>query len=263
MGSSTATETQTTKQTIPPEVTAANAAMLARGEKLAELGYIPYMGVDVAGINPAERAAMENVGQMASAFGLAAPETSQISAPEVTMGGMTGYTSFPMYEGALERFRETRPDQYDAYAEALGYDPLTGEKKAAPAPVYSGPARAPAAAPANPMDPRIAPADAAYFSKGQYFRADGSGIGAGSRSDRGVTAFLNSQAPYRSEGSRMSTGRENRQKFGFVNTDGFIDAPYPSGGFASDMSRLGGKIGDFIEGGGLMGAIGRAMSGRN
>jgi len=254
MGSSTATETQTTKQTIPPEVTAANAAMLARGQKLAELGYIPYMGVDVAGINPAERAAMENVGQMASAFGLAAPETSQISAPEVTMGGMTGYTSFPMYEGALERFRETRPDQYDAYAEALGYDPLTGEKKAAPTPVYSGPARTPAAAPANPMDPRVAPADAAYFSKGQYFRADGSGIGAGSQSNRGVTTFLNSQAPYRNEGSRMSTGFTGYSSTGSAPTVRPFESNLPT-------PTIGEAVGEFISGGGLMGAIGRAMSG--
>ena len=241
MGSSTSSETQTTTQTIPPEVTAANAAMLARGQKLAELGYIPYMGVDVAGINPAERAAMENVGQMASAFGLAAPETSQISAPEVTMGGMTGYTSFPMYEGALERFRETRPDQYEAYAEALGYDPLTGEKKAAPTPVYSGPARAPAAAPVNRMAAGVAPADAAYFSKGQYFRADGSGIGAGS--DKGA-------------GFSGGFGTATLPSGGFVNKDGFIDAPYPSQGIVKD-------IGKFVSGGGLMGAIGRAMSGRN
>lgn len=246
MGSSTATETQTQTQTIPPEVTAANAAMLARGQKLAELGYIPYMGVDVAGINPAERAAMENVGQMASAFGLAAPETSQISAPEVTMGGMTGYTSFPMYEGALERFRETRPDQYDAYAEALGYDPLTGEKKAAPTPVYSGPARAPAAAPVNRMAAGVAPADAAYFSKGQYFRADGSGIGAGSDKGAGFSGGF---------GGAPALGRPSSR----LDTKGQI-GKYEG---MSQATSLKDSVGDFISGGGLMGAIGRAMSGRN
>jgi len=182
MGSSSSSETQTATQTIPPEVTAANQAMLARGQKLAELGYIPYMGVDVAGINPAERAAMENVGQMASAFGLAAPAAVDIGMPEVTVGGMTGYSGFPLYEGALERFRETRPDQYEAYAEALGYDPLTGEKVAPPAPVYSGGGGGPAPS-YSPMGAG-APAGAAYFSKGQYYRADGSGIGAGS--DKGA-----------------------------------------------------------------------------
>ena len=243
MGSSTATETQTQTQTIPPEVTAANAAMLARGQKLAELGYIPYMGIDVAGINPAERAAMENVGQMASAFGLAAPETSQISAPEVTMGGMTGYTSFPMYEGALERFRETRPDQYEAYAEALGYDPLTGEKKAAPVPVYSAPA-APAAAPASPMS--SAPAGAAYFSGGQYYRADGSGIGAGSDKGAGFSGGF---------GDAPALGRPSSR----LDTKGQI-GKYEG---MSQATSLKDSVSDFISGGGLMGAIGRAMSGRN
>ena len=246
MGSSSSSETQTATQTIPPEVTAANAAMLARGQKLADLGYIPYMGVDVAGINPAERAAMENVGQMASAFGLAAPAAVDIGMPEVTTGGMTGYSAFPIYEGALERFRETRPDQYTAYAEALGYDPLTGEKKAAPVPVYSAPAAAPAAAPVNRMASGVAPAGAAYFSNGQYYRADGSGIGAGSDKGAGFSGgFGNAPSP---------------STYGYVNKSGFIDAPYPSGGFKSDMSRLGNKVGDFVKGGGLFGAIKSAMS---
>jgi hypothetical protein len=242
MGSSSSSETKTATQTIPPEVTAANAAMLARGQKLADLGYIPYMGVDVAGINPAERAAMENVGQMASAFGLAAPTAVDIGMPEVTTGGMTGYSAFPIYEGALERFRETRPDQYTAYAEALGYDPLTGEKKELPVPVYSQPA---AQASSGPVSTGM-PAGAAYFSNGQYYRADGSGIGAGSDKGAGFSGgFGDAPAP---------------SKSGYVNKSGFIDAPYPSGGFASDMSRLGNKVGNFVSSGGLMGAIGRAMS---
>lgn len=245
MGSSTSSETQTATQTIPAEVTAANAAMLARGQKLADLGYIPYMGVDVAGINPAERAAMENVGQMASAFGLAAPAAVDIGMPEVTTGGMTGYSGFPIYEGALERFRETRPDQYEAYAEALGYDPLTGEKKAAPVPVYSAPA-APAAAPASPMS--SAPAGAAYFSGGQYYRADGSGIGAGSDKGAGFSGgFGNAPMP---SGSSFS---------GYSSTG----APPTVRPFERNLPTptVGEAVGDFISGGGLMGAIGRAMSG--
>lgn len=243
MGSSTSSETQTATQTIPAEVTAANAAMLARGQKLADLGYIPYMGVDVAGINPAERAAMENVGQMASAFGLAAPAAVDIGMPEVTTGGMTGYSGFPIYEGALERFRETRPDQYEAYAEALGYDPLTGEKKAAPVPVYSAPA-APAAAPASPMS--SAPAGAAYFSGGQYYRADGSGIGAGSDKGAGFSGGF---------GNAPAIGRPSSR----LDTKGQI-GKYEG---MSQATSLKDSVGDFISGGGLMGAIGRAMSGRN
>lgn len=245
MGSSSSNKTQTQTQTIPAEVTAANAAMLARGQKLAELGYIPYMGVDVAGINPAERAAMENVGQMASAFGLAAPAAVDIGMPEVTTGGMTGYSAFPVYEGALERFRETRPDQYEAYAEALGYDPLTGEKKAAPVPVYSAPA-APAAAPASPMS--SAPAGAAYFSGGQYYRADGSGIGGGSDKGAGFSGgFGNAPMPSGSSFSGYSsTGKPPTIK------------PFQSN---LPTPTIGEAVGDFISGGGLMGAIGRAMSG--
>jgi len=245
MGSSTSSETQTATQTIPAEVTAANAAMLARGQKLADLGYIPYMGVDVAGINPAERAAIENVGQMASAFGLSAPAALDIGMPEITTGGMTGYSGFPIYEGALERFRETRPDQYEAYAEALGYDPLTGEKKAAPVPVYSAPA-APAAAPVNRMASGVAPAGAAYFSNGQYYRADGSGIGAGSDKGAGFSGgFGNAPMP-----ARVSPRLDTKGQIG--KYEGM-----------SQATSIKDSVSDFVKGGGLMGAIGRAMSGRN
>lgn len=198
MGSSSSSETQTATQTIPPEVTAANAAMLARGQKLADLGYIPYMGVDVAGINPAERAAMENVGQMASAFGLAAPAEIDIGMPEVTVGGVTGYSGFPIYEGALERFRETRPAQYNAYAEALGYDPLTGEKKAPPPPpvqVSSGGG----GVPYNPFNP------------------------------------LSGRKEY---GFSGGWGDPPKPSGGYVNKDGFIDAAYPSQGIAKDLGRF-------------------------
>jgi len=256
MGNSTSSETQTATQTIPAEVTAANAAMLARGEKLAELGYIPYMGVDVAGINPAERAAMENVGKMASAFGLAAPAAVDIGMPEVTVGGMTGYSGFPLYEGALERFRETRPDQYEAYAEALGYDPLTGAKVAPPAPFYSAAPAAPAAAPVNRMASGVAPAGAAYFKDGQYYRADGSGIGGGSDKGAGFSGgFGNAPMPSGPSVPTNANGYPNMSSMPAIR--GYTT---PDRGVVGNLAD---DVGSFINSGGLMGAIGRAMSGMN
>lgn len=218
MGNSTSNETQTATQTIPPEVTAANQAMLARGQRLADLGYIPYMGVDVAGINPAERAAMENVGTMANAFGLAAPAEIDIGMPEVTVGGMTGYSGFPIYEGALERFRETRPAQYNAYAEALGYDPLTGERKAPPPPpvqVSSGGG----GVPYNPFNP--------LSGRKEYGFSGGWG-------DPSKPAGVS---------SRLDTKGQIGKYEGMSQATSIKDS-----------------VSDFVKGGGLMGAIGRAMS---
>jgi len=46
--------------------------------------------------------------------------------PTVTQGGMTGYSSYPIYQGAMERLREQRPDQYEYFAGQTGFDPITG-----------------------------------------------------------------------------------------------------------------------------------------
>jgi hypothetical protein len=39
---------------------------------------------------------------------------------------MTGYSSYPIYQSALERLREQRPEQYEYFAGQTGFDPITG-----------------------------------------------------------------------------------------------------------------------------------------
>lgn len=113
---------------------------LQRAKEISELGRLPYMGPEVAAINPAEAALARNVGGMASAFGLEAPAALDMSGmPTVTQGGMTGYTSYPAFIESMERLRAERPDQYDYFSRMGGFDPITGARIA--------PAAAPAAAP--------------------------------------------------------------------------------------------------------------------
>jgi len=84
-------------------------------------------GIDVAAINPAEAAAARNVASMASAFGLEAPaELDMGGMPTVTAGGMTGYSSYPMFTADMQRLKEQRPDQYEYFARMTGFDPITG-----------------------------------------------------------------------------------------------------------------------------------------
>ena len=85
----------------------------------------------------------------------------------------------------MERLREQRPDQYDFFSRMTGFDPITG---ASVQQMSALPSQAPAPVSAAPR----------------------------MRSD--VQAFLDSQAKYRDEGSRMPTGRGSA-------------APAPSGGF--------------------------------
>jgi len=184
MGSSSTTQVQKTE--IPKWYEDAAKLQIRRADDAYTLGKMPYMGPEVAAINPAEMAASRNVGQMASAFGLEAPaELSMGDMPTVTQGGMTGYTSYPAYLENMERLKEQRPDQYDFFSRMTGFDPITG---ASVQQMSTLPSQAPAPVSAAP---RV-------------------------RSD--VQAFLDSQAKYRDEGSRMPTGRESA-------------APAPSGGF--------------------------------
>lgn len=96
-------------------------------KKIKEMGYLPYFGPEVAAINPYEQAMAQNVGGMASAFGLAAPAAMSMSGVDTaTSGGITGYTTAPAYFAALERLKETRPDQYEFFANLGRFDPITG-----------------------------------------------------------------------------------------------------------------------------------------
>lgn len=122
MGSS-----KTTQETkIPEYLEEAGRLAIQQAQQAQQMGYIPYMGPEIAAVNPYEQAAAQNVGQMASAFGMAAPAGLDMGMPTVTQGGMTGYSSYPIYQGAMERLREQRPEQYEYFAGQTGFDPITG-----------------------------------------------------------------------------------------------------------------------------------------
>ena len=122
MGSKSTQSTQ-----IPAYIEEAGKLGLQRAQEIQAMGYVPYMGPEVAAINPYEQAMATNVGSMASAFGLAAPVGMDMGGmPTVTQGGMTGYSSYPAYMASLERLRETRPEMYDYFSGMTRFDPITG-----------------------------------------------------------------------------------------------------------------------------------------
>ena len=122
MGSSSKQETK-----IPAYIEEAGKKALERAQQIQDLGYVPYMGPEIAEISETERALNRNVGAMASAFGLEGPAPLTMGDAEVTSaGGVSGYSSYPAYMSALQRLQEQRPDQY-AYLAGLGrFDPITG-----------------------------------------------------------------------------------------------------------------------------------------
>jgi len=123
--------TQETK--IPAYIEEAGKKALERAQQIQDLGYVPYMGPEIAEISETERALNRNVGAMASAFGLEGPAPLTMGDAAVTSaGGVSGYSSYPAYMSALQRLQEQRPDQY-AYLAGLGrFDPITGAAIAPP-----------------------------------------------------------------------------------------------------------------------------------
>ena len=152
--------TQETK--IPAYIEEAGKKALERAQQIQDLGYVPYMGPEIAEISETERALNRNVGAMASAFGLEGPAPLTMGDAEVTSaGGVSGYSSYPAYMSALQRLQEQRPDQY-AYLAGLGrFDPITGAAIAPPVvpDVATGPLGAsPVSGGGNDDGPFFAPA---------------------------------------------------------------------------------------------------------
>lgn len=198
---------QETTETVPAFVTEGGEFGVDRAKKLAELGYMPYFGPDVAALSPAGYAAQQNTQAAANAFNMAAPGGGGMPSggggggPQFTgnpqsmtgnyqaatvgddprsqaindayqkqlgrtpdqagydfwqqnynpdtfqqdfaggtqvdpltglpqpgnFGGMSGYSSAPIYQGALDELQRRRPGQFDAFNEMF-IDSQTGER---------------------------------------------------------------------------------------------------------------------------------------
>ena len=117
--------TQTTA--VPEYMDQANQMVAGRLKQIMGMGDLPYMGPEVAAVNPYEEALAQNVGGMASAFGLAAPAGMDMSSmPTVSQGGVSGYSSYPIREAALRQLQQSRPDQYQYFSDLTRFDPITG-----------------------------------------------------------------------------------------------------------------------------------------
>jgi len=105
---------QSTSVEIPEWLQQAAQSGLARGEQAAGIGYVPYSGPDVAALTPLQEAAMANTSAASSAFGLGASPTPSSGMPTVQTfaNGTRGYSSFPLYEQAVNALKTQNPDQY-------------------------------------------------------------------------------------------------------------------------------------------------------
>ncbi len=113
---------QTTEATIPEWAKEPTIRNLARSEVAQQVGYQPYMGADLAAINPTQMSAMQNQLDAASAFGLSAPSTPMQGMPEAQDfgGGMKGYSAFPLFEQAQQELARKNPEQQKIYDSLFG-----------------------------------------------------------------------------------------------------------------------------------------------
>jgi hypothetical protein len=206
MGGSSSTETVQRPQYAEDAMRSATQ----RANMIYEAGRMPFTGIDVVAINPAEQAAIDQAAMAASAFGMPSAAANPFEGMEMLeSGGLRGYSSYPIYIADMQRLKEQRPEQYAALARQSGFDPITGE---AIAPVYTG---------------------------GAYYGGGGGGSGGGGSDNQ--PSFH----------ERMMALPHHQPKFGgFVNSDGFIDAPPPStGSLAGDLGMAVKKIGGKLFGG--------------
>lgn len=117
---------------IPAWLESAARQNIARADEIAQIGYVPYYGPDVAAMTPMQMSAGGNINAAASAFGLGAPSSVTAGMPMAgNYGGMAAYSSAPLYEQSLAQLQANRPGQFAAL-QAPFIDPVTGAPPAAP-----------------------------------------------------------------------------------------------------------------------------------
>ena len=123
---------KSTSTEIPAWIEEPATRNLARAEQAQQLGYMPYYGIDVAGFNPTQQAAMQMNLDAANAFGMMPSAYSPIGATPLTplagmpatqtIGGITGYTSSPLYEQAVSAAQKADPRTAAIYGSLFGQD---------------------------------------------------------------------------------------------------------------------------------------------
>jgi|DEB0MinimDraft_10_1074344.scaffolds.fasta_scaffold00658_4 hypothetical protein len=116
---------------IPDWIKEPSVRNIGRAEQAQQIGYQPYYGLDVAAPNETQRAAAQmNIGT-AQAFGMMPQGYENMTAfsgmPQAqTIGGVSGYSSAPMFEQAVKAGATANPTQAEIYNSLFGSD--TGYK---------------------------------------------------------------------------------------------------------------------------------------
>ena len=244
---------------VPEYIEQAARRNLAKAEGISQIGFTPYYGPDVAAFTPFQQAGFQQTADVAGAFGMATPTSQRdimggMGAPTQYANGVMGYSSAPLYEQSLAELERRRPAQ-KSYIDSFFIDPVTGQagSRVLPAIDYSQyMTGAEERERGRQNDLAIARAES-----GQY-------VGPMTMSPNGSQPELDAAMQFHA--SRMGRGSDNWQtadeimfQQGKINAAGFpIDA---QGNVisAGSFGEVAGDIGNFLTGGGFIGAAGREL----
>ena len=134
---------QTTEVKIPAWLEQAAQRNIGRAEELAQIGYTPYYGPDVAALTPMQVEAMRGASAAANAFGLGGGDPmAGMPQAQTFAGGVQGYSSAPLFQQSVDQLQAQRPGQYDAMM-APFINPVTGAAPAAPYGSFTQPSAPP------------------------------------------------------------------------------------------------------------------------
>lgn len=122
---------QSTSVQVPAWLENAAQQNLGRANQVSQLGYTPYYGPDVAAMTPMQIASMQGTNQAASAFGLPTADPMAGMPQAQDYGGMSAYSSAPMFEQSVAALRANAPGQANAMA-GMFIDPITGQMASQP-----------------------------------------------------------------------------------------------------------------------------------
>ena len=116
---------QTSATEIPDWVKEPAMRNIARAEQAQQVGYQPFYGLDVAAPNQAQMAAAQMNIDAARTFGMLPQDQQNLTAfsgmPQAqTIGGVTGYSSAPQFEAAVQAGQAANPTQAEIYNALFG-----------------------------------------------------------------------------------------------------------------------------------------------
>ena len=204
---------QTTSEvTVPAYIENAAKANLAKADAISQVGYTPYYGADVAAFNPMQQAAFQNTADTANAFGMATPTSptdimGNMGAPQTYANGVTGYSSAPMFQDAVDTLGYFRPNQ-KALLDSFFVNPYTGFD---PSGAYSASPASGVAMEMQGQNPSFRPNSTDYGSNSSYYNNPNGG-------------FANVVIGYDANGSPiMATQPAASGDLGGMNVDPVVD----------------------------------------